>query len=670
MAQEKWYKHSLRRNLIDMHIEDWNDEFLSKFDADDYFDNLVKAEIQSPMIYLQSHTGLCNFDTKVSETHKAFIKDNKIKTLVKKCVDAGMDVIGYYSLIYNTREQLKHPDWAMRYYDGRTFIELYQRYGLCCPNNENYREFVKAQIKEMSEQFKGFKGMFYDMPFWPMPCHCDSCKKRYKEETGRDLPEKEDWNDDNFKLYIRKLQEWMGDFTSFVRKATNEIMPEVTVEFNYAGVLAFEGKCGSTELINENCEFAGGDLYGDLYNHSFCAKYYNEVTKNKPFEYMICRCDSNLQEHTASKTDSMLETEVMLTSFHHGANFVIDAINPDGTLDKRVYERMGKIFDKSKAYEKFYEGSLTGDVATFFDSKAMFNSHRGYQACNKFSAINSCKTLIENHIPVNVLANGIVDRIYNYKTVIAGELEDFFPEYEAQFIDFVKKGGTLYLSGKSNKNLMKEFFNASFVKFTDESKTYIAPCKEYEKYFGEFNDFAPMPINYALPIFDVKDESMIKGTITLPYTNPTDYLHYASIHSNPPGIKTRFPAILETTYGKGKVIWCAGAIEQDERFCFKKVFVNIVKYLANNDFTVKAELASNVELVTFKTENGYIFNMIELVNVEERLKKDFVITFNSNSAPKNIVALPDGLKVTADYSNDKVKLSGTIENFASIKAEF
>ena len=50
---EKWYKGVYRRNLVDMHIADWSDEFLSKFDVDDYYKNLVQAKIQSPMIYLQ-----------------------------------------------------------------------------------------------------------------------------------------------------------------------------------------------------------------------------------------------------------------------------------------------------------------------------------------------------------------------------------------------------------------------------------------------------------------------------------------------------------------------------------------------------------------------------------------------------------------------------------------
>jgi len=70
-----WFSHCYRRNLVDMHIEDWSDEFLSKFSPEIYVDNLKKAHIQAPMIYLQSHVGHCYFPTKVGHMHRAFEKD-------------------------------------------------------------------------------------------------------------------------------------------------------------------------------------------------------------------------------------------------------------------------------------------------------------------------------------------------------------------------------------------------------------------------------------------------------------------------------------------------------------------------------------------------------------------------------------------------------------------
>ena len=43
MAHKNWYRNVYRRNLVDMHIEDWDERFLSEFDPKDYVENLKKA---------------------------------------------------------------------------------------------------------------------------------------------------------------------------------------------------------------------------------------------------------------------------------------------------------------------------------------------------------------------------------------------------------------------------------------------------------------------------------------------------------------------------------------------------------------------------------------------------------------------------------------------------
>ncbi len=667
MENKKWYENAYRRHLMDMHIEDWSDEFFSKLDVDKYYDNLVKAKIQSPMIYFQSHVGLCYYDTKTAKKHRGLEKDNKIKRLIKKCVDGGMKVVGYYSLIHNTWAELNHPDWAMRFDNGLSHIEAGARYGLCCLNNKDYLAFTEAQIKEFSEQFEGISGVFYDMPFWPIVCRCDSCKKRWAEEVGGEMPS-EDVNDERWLLYVRKSQVWMGEYTKWIKDITLKYMPNVTVEFNYAGAVAFTWpSCGSTELINDNCEFAGGDLYGDLYNHSFTAKYYSDITKHKPFEYMVCRCDNVLQEHTITKTHNQLQTEMCLTAAHHGANFVIDAIDPRGTMDDRVYDTLGSIFDYLMPYEKYYKGDILADVGVFFDTKTIFNTNRGYEGCNRFSAINSTRIMIENHVPVTIIANSTLDKAYNYKVIVAGELENFYPEYEEIFINYVKNGGTLYLSGRSNFRLMKEFFGAEFKGYTVENRTFIRPANG-NNLLGEFTEGYPMPLKYPLPIYEVKEQNSVIGKITLPYTNPNDNLHFASIHSNPPGIDTEHPGLMQVSYGKGKVVWSAAAIEQETRTGFKKVFMNIIRELVGNDnFSLTAKLPSSVEVVTFKDEESLYISLIDLINYEDRIVKDYSLEVKVDACPKKVLLLPAETEIDFKYEDGRVVFDGKTENFSMIK---
>lgn len=598
----KWYKGVYRRHLMDMHVNDDKELYLSKFDPQKYFENLKKAKIQSPMIYLQSHPGLCYFPTETAKTHNAMRgENNKIKTLIDLCKKDGMKVVGYYSLIFNNWAEDNHPEWAIRRKSGKTQREEeHGRYGLCCPNNAEYRKFVVKQIKEIFAYCKNLDGIFYDMPFWATICYCDACKKRLKAEYGIDIPDK-DLRNGNFRKFMIARQDWMAEFCEFVKNETLKINPDITVEFNYAAAINSDWLAGSTEKIAKESEFVGGDLYGGLRKHSFACKYYYYVTNEQPFEYMTCRCDDNLTEHTLSKTEEDMTAEIMLNCAHHGASLSIDAINLDGTMDGRVYDRLGKVFEKQLPYEKFMDkGELYSEVAVYFNSDIQYSLDNA--GGNKECAISAHTALLEKHIPCSVIANFPKKELYSYQAIIAPSLIKSENSITKRLIDYVKNGGHLYISGESEPELIKEFFGAKITK-SKEAKDdgrilcYLSPKEKIADCFGEFTEDIPLPLSYYIPEFEYKKGEVL-ATVTEPVTDPYDNLHYGSIHSNPPAIKTKRPAMMEVSYGKGKVLWSLAKLEADGRKGIKEVFVNIIKrYISNSLFNVKSN--DNVEIITF-----------------------------------------------------------------------
>jgi hypothetical protein len=56
-------------------------------------------------------------------------------------------------------------------------------------------------------------------------------------------------------------------------------------------------------------------------------------------------------------------------------------------------------------------------------------------------------------------------------------------------------------------------------------------------------------------------DAEVLATITLPYTDPADPLHFASTHNNPPGIQTQHPSVVSHVFGKGTALWVAGPME-------------------------------------------------------------------------------------------------------------
>ncbi|RKZ71507.1 MAG: hypothetical protein DRQ57_18555, partial [Gammaproteobacteria bacterium] len=68
--KKKWYEEALRRNVVDMHIPDWNEKFMTEFDPEKYVEMLKLAKAQSAVLYAHSHAGPCFYPTKAGHMHK------------------------------------------------------------------------------------------------------------------------------------------------------------------------------------------------------------------------------------------------------------------------------------------------------------------------------------------------------------------------------------------------------------------------------------------------------------------------------------------------------------------------------------------------------------------------------------------------------------------------
>src|SRR5690554_161694 len=70
MKENKWYSSSYRRNLVDMHVEDWDESFMSRFDPVEYVQLLKRANVKSAMIYANSHVGYCYWPIESGKMHR------------------------------------------------------------------------------------------------------------------------------------------------------------------------------------------------------------------------------------------------------------------------------------------------------------------------------------------------------------------------------------------------------------------------------------------------------------------------------------------------------------------------------------------------------------------------------------------------------------------------
>ena len=660
-----WYKNCYRRHLCDMHIADWDDKFLSEFSPEEYVANLERAKIKSAMIYFQSHVGLCNFPTKSGKMHRAFEgREDMIRRVVELCHEREIAVTGYYSLVYNTVEHDRHPEWRLLRANGMSHRasgadgngENFRgsRYGLCCPNNPEYREFCRAQIKEMAEFFPKIEGMFYDMLFWPAICHCEHCKARWEKEVGGEMPTTEDWSDPRWLLHMRKRREWIGEYAHWISDLSREYFGDISVVHNVAFSALSDPKTANAEEVISACDYAGGDIYVDMFTHSFACKFYRGITKEQPFEYMLSRCAPGLGAHTQLKSEDILRCSVFLTAAHHGATLMIDAIDPVGTMDSRVYDRIGKIFGELEPYEQYMVGEPIEDVGIYYSLKSKFKLNN-----SKYSNYNGCANTVKSMVCRNILSGvtGGYRTLEGHKVLILSQLtgED---DYDVDRIEeFVKKGGKVYFSGAYNTKLIEKFFGARVVGLTREKAVYIAPEERAQHAFGHFNKKYPLSFSGYAPIVEGIDDKCVIAKITLPYTDQ-EGVDFASIHSNPPGIPSDIPAMAVTDYGKGRVLWSAQPIEACEIYDYADVLTRLLVDFLDFEPTITSDAPTDVELTLFKDGERYLLSHALLSEQYKAHKvEDFTVKLRLDIAPRSVVKLPTGESVAFEINDGEITIN-------------
>ncbi len=666
-----WFRTAYRRAVIDMHIPDWDPNFLSQFNPDQYVDCLVKSRAQSIVCYAQSHAGLFNYPTKVGQPHGGLKGRNALGEVIERCHKNHIAVVIYTSLIFDRWAADHHPEWRMRTHDGAIF-GAGGRHGLLCPNSP-YRDYVRRWVEEICTSFD-FEGIRFDMTFWPGVCYCQYCKKRFSDEVGGDIPKTVNWLDEKWVAFQRRREQWLVDFAAVATGTVRRLKPSVSVE-HQSSTYPLNWQFGvSADLTRQN-DFLQGDFYGDSLQGSFVRKLLENLTPNRPFGFETSFC-VELQDHTTMKSEPLLETKASAAMADSAAFIFIDAIDPIGTVNPKVHDRMGRIFDRLMPYYSHLGGRRVADVAVYYSLESKFNMSAGsrpvWQAdtsdAHTESSMQVARRLIANHLPFGVLTKSSLGRLAAYKVLILSNVNMMDEEEVAAIRAWVREGGTLYASGGTSVvdkrgRLQKDFMLAdvlgvSLVKADWQNRVhYIAPTSDGQSSFVDYTPKYPaLTRGYGM---DVKahEGTTVLATRTLPWPAP-DPSKFASIHSDPPWQPTDRPEVVYSRFGKGRVIYCSGLLENIPGL--SGTFVRLIRRL-NDRYTFEADAPECVEVTLFEQPERKRF-LLSLVNFQKELPNIpvegiHVRVRSSDGTIRRVCRIPDGTSLPHDAQGDTVSFT-------------
>jgi hypothetical protein len=246
---------------------------------------------------------------------------------------------------------------------------------------------------------------------------------------------------------------------------------------------------------------------------------------------------------------------------------------------------------------------------------------------------------------------------------------------------YVKAGGAIYVSGpgllrggnghRRTDFVLTDVLGVSWRGETKENFTYIAPTEKGVGLFSDWSAAYPMGIYGAQTLAQAGGSAEVIATITLPYTDPADPLHFTSTHNNPPGVTTAHPAVVANRFGKGAALWVAGPLETTDAAAVAlcPLFLRLC-----GGTRVKTNAPKVVEITTFEQPEQKRL-IVSLVNFPRELPAvpvlNVSVTLRTGSArARKVTALPSGTTLESVTGKDSVSFTvPLLETFAMAAVE-
>lgn len=679
---EKWYKSSLFRNLVDMHIPS-GDGYLSKFSPEKYAETVKKSGADTAYVSSCNCLGLCLYPTKVGIRHSEADRDLFGNT-VKECKKRGLKVVGYTNT-WGTFVAEAHPEWNVVLRSGEVTRDT-SRCGTCCISNDEFVDYVCAQAKEIVTNYE-LDGYWLDMVGIYSPvCYCKSCKEKYKEKTGRELPNTIDKRSSEIYDYIKFKEGLVDNYLAKVKSTVKQAAPHITVAFQTAAVARFPLGTG-TEPCFTHSDFLSGDFYDDRAGENvICRKLYN-ATNDLPFEFMTTRC-VGLTRHTMNKDINELILQSYAAMMYKGSFTFIDAIDPDGELNAQFYDDIsviGKNLEKYRPYIDYEEKPLR-NVAVYYNTlsglpraDAVADVDALRLKTQYFEHKNIDKILSASHIDYDLISNRALSKLKNYNVVLFPSLS-CLSEAECEAIrEYVRDGGHAYVSGitslfddkgTDNANFMlSDLLGVDYQGLFDIKPAYLAPTAEEPTLFGKHTRKHPHMLDENIVRVVPNDEGRVLATVTLPVADASDIVRFSSALSNPPIHYTDYPALFEHTYGRGRVIYSAGNIELDVYPDSAQLLTAIIDYLAG-EYTVKVSAPVCVDHTAYASKNRISLNFLNHQTVYPPVKVDGIqAAVKLNGRRVKGVSNASGGKLAWSVDGDVLNVTTDLDFYTLIIAE-
>ena len=406
----------------------------------------------------------------------------KLKPLVGTCHENGIKVMGYTQLgsIFYESFLLEEPEcaeWAVLDYNEKKATYSYYRWHPCC-NQPGFMEYMKKVIKVGCEEI-GLDGFHFDNAVM-RPCYCKRCREGFRKYLAEKIKSPERmWITDfscveppppHSEKHVRDplAQEWMrytcekgaanfGKLYKFVKDLNPKLLVHANTGFpryeTWAREFGFnpylfgqQTDLLCAENVNFPC-FENGELITqiDAYNYGETIGF-----QILPAIWIHDPESGEIKLPTTASQAKLSIAEPFIHGGSPGANYLLRTTGGSSLVldNEEISVALKKYMDFFDAHKKFYSSAMTlAKVALFhsFDSFTM-GGHEVYMASS-----GMVLSLIAANIPYKYIMEEDMSKLDDFTVIVLSNQMCLSNETCKKIMDFVERGGKLYLSGHSGE---------------------------------------------------------------------------------------------------------------------------------------------------------------------------------------------------------------------------
>jgi hypothetical protein len=417
----------IQTNLREIDMQD--------IDPDRYVEDLKSFEAN---IVLFNASGIIsNYPTDLEyEPINEFLAGYSAADIINKCHEAEIRVLARTDFS-KVRESIyeNHPDWAFR--DVRGNIVNYNGDVHVCPNGPYQQEYMFYIVSDMLKRFP-FDGIFYNMGGFLTRdysfnyhglCHCENCKKKFRNQYGLELPDKEDLNNPVYKKYQVFTEKVIRDLSQRLKDHVRSISSDIAIDG-----WDFQRIESNTELGRPLpvWQYSASSNTRNCFDFEETIRPSNASVDFLGFSFRHVAVSPFLQEQRLWQN---------LANLGGLDYYIIGRL--DNHNDKSAFEGVKKVFKFAADHAGEFKGLRSGAEAVLFHKTLWDDSHetRGW-----------VRAFCEAHIPLDERQLAKLSRseqLKKYKLVILPDLLCISDFHVLLFDEFVNQGGILLVTGET-----------------------------------------------------------------------------------------------------------------------------------------------------------------------------------------------------------------------------